>query len=79
VVRKPDDGKATRKALAPFARARRVAAEPVEEIAGRVRQIASRAANDNEPPLRLATLGRPLALALVSAALGGVIAALLLS
>ena len=71
-------GKA-RKSLTPFARTRRLAFEPIEEVAGRLRHAMPRAANDNELPFRLASLGRPVALALVSATLGGLIATLLLS
>ncbi|MGD9535789.1 MAG: hypothetical protein AB7P52_02755 [Alphaproteobacteria bacterium] len=63
---------------APSSRAQGLATEPIEEIAGRVRRLAPRAANDNEPQHRFASLAKPVALAAVSAALGGLIAALLL-
>ena len=59
-------------------RAQGLASEPVEVAPGRVKRLAPRAANDNEPPPRLANLAKPIALATISAALGGLIAALLL-
>ena len=80
MARKAEERRRERKLRAPVPLRRRLATEPIEEIAGRVRRMAQRAANDNEPTRRLlAALGRPALLALVSAALGGLIAGLLLN
>ena len=79
MARKAEGSRRERKFRAPAPMRRRLATDPVEEVAGRVRRGSVLAANDNQPPRRFLTaLGRPLLLALVSAALGGLIAGLLL-
>jgi hypothetical protein len=78
VAKKAADKGAERRLRAPLGRVRRLASEPVEEIAGRVRVSTPRPANDNEPNHRLlALIGRPVLLASV-AAIAGLIAGLLL-
>ncbi len=79
MAKKAETGRRARKPRAPAPLRRRLATEPVEEAAGRVRRIALNAANDNQRSPRFAAIGRPALLALVSAALGGLIAGLLLN
>ena len=80
VARKAEGSRRERRLRSPAPMRQRLATEPVEEVAGRVRRAALRAANDNEPPHHFLTaLGRPVLLALVSATLGDLIAGLLLN
>jgi len=78
VVRKAENEGGERRLRAPLGRARRLASEPVEEVAGRARIRPLRPANDNQPRFRvLGTIAKPAVIATV-AALGGLIAGLML-
>jgi hypothetical protein len=79
VARKATDKSGERRTRTPLGRTRRLASEPIEEVAGRVRTALARPANDNLAPRRHWPSAHTVALSLASAALGGLIAALLLA